>query len=130
MCRVPVSNSPPGAAPRQAFFFPPHLIAGSPADIDDEHIAPEPTLTVYSPFGDGPIFSGRLFIHTGVNPYELVTPVTRIIRDLSADQPVEHPATLEDVRAEVLTPDRLNSVVFGVFAAVALAIAVVGVARG
>jgi ABC-type antimicrobial peptide transport system permease subunit len=32
------------------------------------------------------------------------------------------------VRAEVLTPDRLNSLVFGVFAAVALAIAVVGVA--
>jgi len=32
------------------------------------------------------------------------------------------------VRAEVLTPERLNSLVFGVFAAVALAIAVVGVA--
>jgi ABC-type antimicrobial peptide transport system permease subunit len=47
---------------------------------------------------------------------------------MSADQPVEHAATLADVRAEVLTPDRLNSVVFGVFAAVALAIAVVGVA--
>jgi ABC-type antimicrobial peptide transport system permease subunit len=47
---------------------------------------------------------------------------------MSADQPVEHAATLEDVRAEVLTPDRLNSVVFGVFAGVALAIAVVGVA--
>jgi len=47
---------------------------------------------------------------------------------MSADQPVEHAATLEDIRAEVLTPDRLNSVVFGVFAAVALAIAVVGVA--
>jgi len=37
-------------------------------------------------------------------------------------------ATLEDVRAEVLTPDRLNTVVFGVFAGVALAIALVGVA--
>jgi ABC-type antimicrobial peptide transport system permease subunit len=47
---------------------------------------------------------------------------------MSADQPVEHAATLEDIRAEVLTPDRLNSLVFGVFAAVALAIAVVGVA--
>src|SRR5207302_9617593 len=58
----------------------------------------------------------------------LVTPVTRIIRNMSADQPVEHAATLEDVRAEVLTPDRLNSLVFGVFAAVALAIALVGVA--
>ena len=32
------------------------------------------------------------------------------------------------MRAEALTPDRLNSVVFGVFAAVALSIAVVGVA--
>jgi ABC-type antimicrobial peptide transport system permease subunit len=47
---------------------------------------------------------------------------------MSADQPIEHPASLEDVRAEVLTPDRLNSLVFGVFAAVALAIALVGVA--
>jgi ABC-type antimicrobial peptide transport system permease subunit len=47
---------------------------------------------------------------------------------MSADQPVEHAATLEDIRAEVLTPDRLNSLVFGVFAALALAIAVVGVA--
>ncbi len=51
-----------------------------------------------------------------------------MIRDLSADQPIEHAATLEDVRAEVLAPDRLNSMVFGVFAAVALAIALVGVA--
>ena len=106
----------------------PHRIIGVTADIDDEHVVPEPTLTVYSPFEEGPIFGGRLFIHTGANPYALVTPVTRIIRDMSADQPVEHAATLEDIRAEVLTPDRLNSLVFGVFAAVALAIAVVGVA--
>ena len=41
---------------------------------------------------------------------------------------MEHAATLQDIRAEVLSPDRLNSVVFGVFAAVALLIAVVGVA--
>jgi ABC-type antimicrobial peptide transport system permease subunit len=47
---------------------------------------------------------------------------------MSADQPVEHAATLEDIRAQVLSPDRLNAVVFGVFAAVALLIAVVGVA--
>jgi putative ABC transport system permease protein len=69
-----------------------------------------------------------MFIHTGTNPYALVPPVTRIIHDLSAEQPVERAATLEDVRAQVLTPERLNSVVFGVFAAVALAIAIVGVA--
>ena len=106
----------------------PHRIIGVMADIDDGHLVPEPTLSIYSPFDEGPLFGGRLFIHTGANPYELVPSVTRIIRAMSADQPVEHAATLADIRAEVLTPDRLNSLVFGVFAAVALAIAVVGVA--
>jgi putative ABC transport system permease protein len=106
----------------------PHRIIGVTADVDDEHVVPGPSLTVYNPFEEGPVFGGRLFIHTSANPYSLVTPVTRILRDMSADQPVERAATLEDVRAEVLTPDRLNTVVFGVFAAVALAIALVGVA--
>jgi putative ABC transport system permease protein len=103
-------------------------IIGVVADIDDVHVVPEPTVTIYHTFEQGPLFRGRLFIHTSVNPYSLVTPVTRIIRDLSTDQPIERAGTLEDSRAEVLTPQRLNSVVFGVFAAVALAIAVVGVA--
>src|SRR5258708_16195765 len=74
------------------------------------------------------MFGGRFFIHPDADLYSLVTPVTRMIRDMSADQPVEHAATLEDIRAEVLTPERLNSLVFGVFAAVALSIALVGVA--
>ena len=62
------------------------------------------------------------------DPYALVAPITRIIRELSAEQPVERPATLEDVRAEVLAPNRLNALVFGGFATVALTIAIVGVA--
>jgi putative ABC transport system permease protein len=106
----------------------PHRIIGVTADIDDEHIVPGPILTVYNSIEEGPMFGGRLFVHTGANPYSLVTPVTQMIRGMSIDQPVERAATLEDVRAEVLTPDRLNTVVFGVFAAVALAIALVGVA--
>jgi putative ABC transport system permease protein len=112
----------------KARLLAPHRIIGVTADVDDNHVVPEPTPTIYSSFDEGAIFGGRLFIHTAANPYALVAPVTRIIRDMSADQPVERAATLEDIRAEVLTPDRLNSLVFGVFAAIALAIAVVGVA--
>jgi len=115
----------------------PRRIVGVAADVDDEHLVPEATLTIYHPFGQVPdtisdngvsIFGGRLFVHTRIDPYTLVTPVTRIVREMSIDQPVEHAATLEDIRAEVLTPDRLNTIVFGGFAAVALAIAIVGVA--
>jgi predicted permease len=105
----------------------PSRIVGVVADVDDEHVAPGPALTVYHPFEQQEIWGGRLFVHTHTNPYALVSPITRIIRGISAEQPVERAATLEDVRAEVLTPDRLNTLVFGGFAGVALAIAVVGV---
>jgi len=105
----------------------PRRIVGVVADVDDENIVPGPAMSVYHPFAQE-MWGDRMFVHARSDPYSLVVPLTKIIRDLSADQVVEKAATLEDVRAEVLTPDRLSAVVFGVFAAVALLIAVVGVA--
>jgi putative ABC transport system permease protein len=105
----------------------PRRIVGVAADVDDENIVPGPAMTVYHPF-EQEIGGGRLFVHARMDPYALVTPITRTIRELSAEQPVEKAATLEDVRAEVLAPNRLNALVFGGFAMVALTIAVVGVA--
>jgi putative ABC transport system permease protein len=105
----------------------PRRIVGISADLDDENVVPGPAMSVFHPF-EQEIGGGRLFVHTGLDPYTLVPSITRIVRSLSADQPVEKAATLDDIRAEVLAPDRLNALVFGVFAGVAVAIAVVGVA--
>ena len=102
-------------------------IVGVAADVDDENVVPGPTMTVYHPF-EQEMHGGRLFVHAAGDPYALVPTITRIVRDLSAEQPVEHAATLDDIRAEVLAPTRLNAFVFGGFAGVALLIAVVGVA--
>ncbi len=124
----PVLEFATGTAAEKARLTSPHRIIGVAADMDDEHIVPAPTATIYSALADGGMFGGHVFIHTTGDPYSLVTPVTKIIRQMSADEPVENAATLEDIRAKVLAPDRLNSLVFGVFAAVALLIAIVGVA--
>ena len=124
----PVLEFLPGTDAEKARFKGPHRIIGVVADVDDLHVVPQPVTTIYGTFADSPMFGGHLFIHTTANPYSLVTPVTKIVRQMSADEPVEHAATLEDIRAKVLAPDRLNSLVFGVFAGVALLIAVVGVA--
>jgi predicted permease len=105
----------------------PRRIVGIAADVDDENVVPGPAMTIYHPF-EQEIGGGRLFVHTQGDPYALVPTITRIIRELSAEQPVEKAATLEDVRAEVLAPNRLNALVFGGFAGVALTIAIVGVA--
>jgi putative ABC transport system permease protein len=107
--------------------YEPRRIVGVVPDIDDENIIPSPGMTVYQPT-DQEGWQGRLFVHAGQDPYSLVPAITRVVHDLSADQPVERASTLGDIRAEVLTPDRLNAVVFGGFAAVALLISVVGVA--
>src|SRR5262249_21213916 len=96
-------------------------------DVADGPLVPEATRTVYHPI-EQEMSGGRLFIHAKTNPYSLVPPVTKLIRELASDQPVERAATLDDIRAEVLAPTRVNALVFGGFAGVALLIAIVGVA--
>src|SRR4029077_9128175 len=103
-------------------------IIGVVPDVDDENIIPQPAMTVYQPSTQEG-WSGRLFVRAQNDPYALVPVITRTVREFAGDQRVERAATLEDVRAEVLTPDRLNAIVFGGFAAVALVILIVGVAR-
>ena len=105
----------------------PRRIIGVVPDVDDENIIPSPAMTVYQP-SDQEGWNGRLFVRAQNDPYALVPAVTRTIHEMAADQPVERASTLEDVRGEVLTPDRLNAIVFGGFATLALLISVVGVA--
>jgi ABC-type antimicrobial peptide transport system permease subunit len=102
-------------------------IIGVVPDVDDENIIPQPAMTVYQPSAQEG-FNGRLFVRAQNDPYALVPTITRTIHDMAADQPVERASSLEDIRTEVLTPDRLNAIVFGGFAALALLISVVGVA--
>ena len=107
--------------------YEPRRIVGVVPDFDDENIIPSPAMTVYQPT-EQEGWHGRLFVRAKHDPYALLPAITRTIHEMAADQPVEKASTLEDIRAEVLTPDRLNAVVFGGFAAVALLISVVGVA--
>jgi predicted permease len=106
----------------------PARIVGIAADANDEDVARASAMTLYYPFrqfATGPV--DRLFVRTTGDPYALVPAVTRIVREVAPERPVERPATLADVRAEVLTPERMNAFVVCGFAGIALLIAVVGV---
>ncbi len=105
----------------------PRRIVGIVDDVDDLNVVRGAAMTVYHPIKQMGL-AGRLFVHAAGDPYALVTPITRIVRELAPNQPIERPQTLEDVRAEVLAPERVNAFVFTGFAGVALLIAVVGVA--
>jgi putative ABC transport system permease protein len=107
--------------------YEPRRIVGVVPDLDDEDLIPSANMTIYQPT-EQEGWETRLFVRAKNDPYALVPTITREIHEIAADQPVEHPSTLDDVRAEVMTPDRLNAVVFGGFASLALLISVVGVA--
>jgi putative ABC transport system permease protein len=103
-------------------------IVGVVADVDDENVVRQPTMTIYESTSPLLSYGGRLFVRTAADPYAVVPAVTRIVRDLAPDQSVERAATLEDVRWTVLSPERVSAFVFSGFAGMALLIAVVGVA--
>jgi predicted permease len=105
----------------------PRRIVAVVPDFDDENIIPSPAMTIYQPINQEG-WNGRLFVRAHQDAYALLPSISRIIHEMSADQPVEKASTLGDIRAEVLSPDKLNAIVFGGFAAVALLISVVGVA--
>jgi putative ABC transport system permease protein len=107
----------------------PLRIVGIVPDVDDANLVPKPAMTIYLPYRQEPaVGGGNLFVRVSSNAHGLVEPITKTLRKLYADQPVEHAATLQEIRTEELAPERLNVMVSGVFAAVALLIAVVGVA--
>ncbi len=85
-------------------------------------------MMIYVPNTQEEGWNGRILVKTAGDPHAMIATITKTIRGVSADQPVEKPATLGDIRAEILTPDKLNAIVFGGFAAVALLISIVGVA--
>jgi predicted permease len=103
----------------------PGRIVGIVADVDEDNVVQEPSMIVYYPLRGG---GSRLFVRAAGNPHALMPSVTRTIREISADQAVERPATLQDIRTEVLAPERLNAFVFSALGGIALLISVVGVA--
>ena len=105
----------------------PWRIVGVAAEVDDEQVAGQPAMTFYRPLQQFAV-GGRLFVRAAGDPHSLVPAVTRVIHEIAADQPVERAATLEEIRAETLSPERVNAFVFSGFAGIALLIALVGVA--
>src|SRR5262249_30305690 len=97
-------------------------------NIGRAKIIPPPNMTISTPFSPGPSFGAHLFRRAKNAPRALIPKITKTIRALAATQPVEKASSLQDVRTEVLANNRVNAIVFGGFAALALMISVVGVA--
>jgi putative ABC transport system permease protein len=74
----------------------------------------------------GPV--STLLVRTGGPTQAVSGRVVETIRSLDPNRPIDHVQTLEEIRDETIAPQRLNATLIGLFALLALAIAMVGVA--
>jgi putative ABC transport system permease protein len=108
-------------------WTPPAEIVGIAADSRADGVDQAPMHTMFQP--DTQSFSpSTLLVRTSGVPDGLAPRVIETIRQLDPNRPIDHVQTLEEIRDETIAPQRLNATLIGLFAALALAIATVGVA--
>jgi len=108
-------------------WAPPAEIVGVVADSRADGVDQPPMHTMFQP--DTQSFApSTLLVRTSSAPDGLAPRVIEAIRQLDPQRPIDHVQTLEEIRDETIAPQRLNATLIGLFAALALAIATVGVA--
>jgi predicted permease len=103
-------------------------IVGVVGDVRQAELEREPGPAVYLPFRQFPSFSSTLFVRTQAEPLALAERIRTITSELSRDTAVGPIRTLEQIRGDALAPPRLTTALLGAFAALALVIAVTGLA--
>lgn len=105
----------------------PAEIIGVAPDTRAESIDQAPMHTLYQADTQTAAQS-TLLVRTAGSPDRLTPRIVETIRQLDPNRPIDHVQTLEEIRDETIAPQRLNATLIGLFAALALAIATVGVA--
>jgi ABC-type antimicrobial peptide transport system permease subunit len=103
-------------------------VVGVVGDTRDQGLEGDPTPTMYEPFAQGAILGGALVIQVRGDPTAAQAPVIRAIREISPRRMIELPETLESIRDETVAPRRLNAIFIALFGALAMVIAMVGIA--
>jgi putative ABC transport system permease protein len=107
---------------------PPRTIVGEVADIRQigQDIPAEPE--VFVPALQAADFPQAMVIRTVGDAAALVEPVRKAVQESFPDQPAPRVLTLESELARLAAPRRVNAILLGLFAAVALVLAAVGLA--
>ncbi|MEJ7618633.1 MAG: FtsX-like permease family protein [Pyrinomonadaceae bacterium] len=103
-------------------------IVGVAKDVRQVRLDADPKPQMYVPYAQ-PIFfqPNHLVVRTDVEPRSLAATVRRTVWEIDKDQPVSNIRTMEDVLSESLARQRFSMLLLGIFAAVALVLAAVGI---
>jgi putative ABC transport system permease protein len=103
-----------------------HTIVGVVGAVHHERLEATTRNSVYLPHAEIPVSRMYIALHTTAKPESLVEPARGQIRGLDPDLPITRSMTMDDVVAQSVWQPRLYTILFGVFAAVALLLAAIG----
>ena len=102
-------------------------VVGVVGDVRFTSLASEPDGDIYLPFQQLPMGGMSLFVRTEGAPAAVIPGIRQAVRRLDADVPVEDIRPLDRVVADSIWLQRVASVLFTLFAAVALLLTLVGI---
>jgi putative ABC transport system permease protein len=102
-------------------------IVGIVGNIRHRGLDLDPKPEIYVPHAQTGYRGMILTVRSKQDPRSLVSAIRRELRTLDPDLPIAHVRTFEEVISDSVAPRRLSVVLLGVFAAVALLLAAVGV---
>jgi putative ABC transport system permease protein len=103
-------------------------IVGIVSDTRDAGLGSDPLPTVYIPLAVMPTWPSFFFVvRTAGDPTAIASAARAAIRSVDASLPVRYVHTLDEVVSAAVAPARWSTTLLGVFAGVALVIAVLGV---
>jgi putative ABC transport system permease protein len=102
-------------------------IVGIVGDVKHQRLDADLTAEMYVPYPQNPSRSLDFVVRTAAEPSALAAAARNEFRNIDQDQPISQITTLAQLRSRSVTQPRFNTLLLGLFATIALALAAVGV---
>jgi len=102
-------------------------VVGVVRDVKQHHLEQAWRPAVYVPFAQDPWTFVAIIVRTKIEPAGAASAVEGAIHSIDQNEPVYHVRTMRDVEAASLSPQRLQMALLGLFAALALTLACMGI---
>jgi putative ABC transport system permease protein len=101
-------------------------VVGIVGDVREFGPREDAPIQLYRPMAQAP-FAGNVLVRTAADPESLIPAVRRAVLDANPESAVIKVKTLDEARSEAVASPRTTAQLFGLFAALALVIAVAGI---
>ena len=105
----------------------PWEIVGVIADEKIDGLNDQRSLGMYVSNEQSPVFGMALVVRTAMDPLTLQQSLRRAVHQIDKDQPLTDVRTLEQIKSQNVAPDRLQTVLLGSFAGVAMLLSAIGI---